>query len=277
VNGAVFQTRATNGASTATIASATTGVWPPYWVRLRRAGNQFTAFVSPDGSNWTQIGSQTITLGATVFIGLASSAGNINQLNISHFRNVVITTPPTVTAAQYRYKTSLNELSFAFDKDVSASLLPENLTLSPGAIHAISVVWDAESKTATFTLPLPLDNGNYTAALNGSATKNLAGDSMPADYPLPFFVLAADANRDRTVNALDFNILAAHFGAIGSTTLDDGDFNFDGNVNSLDFSALASAFGNSVPMPAQSLLQAGPTPRDLFASSPLNLAAELLE
>jgi hypothetical protein len=54
INGAIFQTRATTGATTNNNGSATTGVYPPYWVRLRRAGNQFTAFVSPDGVTWTQ-------------------------------------------------------------------------------------------------------------------------------------------------------------------------------------------------------------------------------
>src|SRR5205823_7560964 len=39
VNGAIFQTRSSTGASASVIASATTGVWPPYWLRLRRAGN----------------------------------------------------------------------------------------------------------------------------------------------------------------------------------------------------------------------------------------------
>jgi hypothetical protein len=279
INGAIFQTRASSGASTNAIASATTGVRPPYWVRLRRAGSEFTAYISAEGVSWTQLGApQTIVMGATIFIGLASSASNNAQLNNSHFQNVSISTPPNVTDAQYLFNTSLNKLSFMFDKDVSTSLGPGSVTLSPGSIHASSVVWDGTTNTATFTLPVPLDNGNYAATLSGVATKSLAGDAMAGDYPLPFFILAADANRDRVVNALDFNILSSHFGASGSTTLADGDFNFDGFVNSLDFNALASGFGNSVPMPAQSLLQnATPTTRGLFASSPLHLAEELLE
>src|SRR5262249_27157520 len=153
----------------------------------------------------------------------------------SHFQNVSITTPPTVTAAQYLYNTSLNQLRFSFDKDVSASLLPGNLAIASGSIHATSVVWDSATNTATFSLPLPLANGNYAATLSGIATTNLAGDAMTSDYTLPFYILVGDANRDRAVNALDFNLLASHFGASGSTTLADGDFNFDGAVDSLDF------------------------------------------
>ncbi len=43
----------------------------PYWMQLVRAGTTFTAFTSPDGVNWTQLGaSATITMAQTVYIGL---------------------------------------------------------------------------------------------------------------------------------------------------------------------------------------------------------------
>src|SRR5205085_6313937 len=134
-------------------------------------------------------------------------------LNISHFQNVSISTPPIVVSAAYLANTSLNKLSFTFDQDVSASLLAGNLTVSPGGVVASNVDWNPGTKTATFTLPLPLANGDYIASLNGMATQNSSGDAMAANYPLAFFVLIGDANRDRAVNALDFNVLATHYGA----------------------------------------------------------------
>ena len=176
---------------------------------------------------------------------LAVSSSNNAQLNISHFQNVSIVTAPGVVNAAYLASTSLNKLSFTFDQDV-LSLHPENLKVSPGGIIASSVDWDAGTKTATFTLPLPLANGDYTATLNATATQNLAGDAMSADYTLPLFVLVGDADRDRAVNALDFNVLATHYGASGATMLNDGDFNFDGHVDSLDFNLLANGFGTQI-------------------------------
>ena len=45
--------------------------------------------------------------------------------------------------------------------------------------------------------------------------RNVAGNPVGSDYPLEFFYLLADANHDRYVNTLDFNVLATHFGMTG--------------------------------------------------------------
>jgi hypothetical protein len=71
----------------------------PYWVRLRRAGNVFTAYVSPDGKSWRQQGSNvTISMGATVYAGLAVTSHRDGALATAVFSNVNVsagsTTPP---------------------------------------------------------------------------------------------------------------------------------------------------------------------------------------
>lgn len=43
----------------------------PQWVRLVRTGNTFQAYRSSDGTNWTLVGSRSISMGATVYVGLA--------------------------------------------------------------------------------------------------------------------------------------------------------------------------------------------------------------
>ena len=65
---------------------------------------------------------------------------------------------------------------------------------------------------------------------------------LAADSVTDFFVLAADANHDRIVNTLDFNVLAANFGTSGKS-FSQGDFNYSHSVDSSDFSLLASQFG----------------------------------
>ena len=60
-----------------------------------------------------------------------------------------------------------------------------------------------------------------------------------------FFVLGGDANRDRTVDTVDFNSLAANFGGTGKI-FSQADFNYDGIVNTSDFSILASKFGKTL-------------------------------
>ncbi len=46
----------------------------PYWVRLDRRGDIFTGFVSPDGVEWTEIGSREVPMAAEVTIGLGVTA-----------------------------------------------------------------------------------------------------------------------------------------------------------------------------------------------------------
>jgi len=65
----------------------------PYWVKLVRSGNVFTGFASPDGTTWTQIGTQTITMNATLYVGLAVCSHNTSTLSTATFDNVTITTP----------------------------------------------------------------------------------------------------------------------------------------------------------------------------------------
>ena len=43
----------------------------PRWVKLQRNGNLFSAYESVDGVNWTLVGTDTIPMGTTVYVGLA--------------------------------------------------------------------------------------------------------------------------------------------------------------------------------------------------------------
>ncbi|MEO8433164.1 MAG: Ig-like domain-containing protein, partial [Acidobacteriota bacterium] len=73
----------------------------PYWVKLVRAGNTFTAYQSTTGASWTLVGSDTIPMAASVFAGLAVTAHNASLLNTTLFDNVSAggtgNTPPTVS------------------------------------------------------------------------------------------------------------------------------------------------------------------------------------
>lgn len=68
---AFFQTKTTTNGSVSN--SSSPGKSAPLWIRLIRSGHSFTAFTSPDASNWSQLGtSRTVTLaGTAVRAGLA--------------------------------------------------------------------------------------------------------------------------------------------------------------------------------------------------------------
>src|SRR5690606_36954178 len=57
----------TNGSATSTSASGTV----PVWLRLQRTGSSFTASRSTNGTSWTTIGTQSISMAATIYVGLA--------------------------------------------------------------------------------------------------------------------------------------------------------------------------------------------------------------
>jgi regulation of enolase protein 1 (concanavalin A-like superfamily) len=84
-NGVTFQRRTTTaGNSLNTISSGAA----PYWVKLARSGNTFTASKSTDGINWTVVGSTNITMSANVYIGLAVTSHNNGALCTVVFDNV---------------------------------------------------------------------------------------------------------------------------------------------------------------------------------------------
>ena len=66
---------------------------PNAWLRLQRSGNTFTAYTSPDGSTWTQVGSVTVTMTSSATIGLFVCSHNNSNLNTSTFANVSVTSP----------------------------------------------------------------------------------------------------------------------------------------------------------------------------------------
>ncbi len=108
-NGADFQYRQTSGSYAGPGGSSDRVTRAPSWVRVRRAGNVFTAYISPNGTTWTQRGSSvTIQMGASTFIGLAVTSHRDGALAAAAFSNVNIgatqppptgNSPPTITGS----------------------------------------------------------------------------------------------------------------------------------------------------------------------------------
>jgi hypothetical protein len=60
----------------------------PYWLRLTRSGDTFTASVSPDGRNWKQMGTATVSLKKNILVGLAACSRLTNVTTTVMFDNV---------------------------------------------------------------------------------------------------------------------------------------------------------------------------------------------
>src|SRR5262249_44110614 len=98
-SGAAFEYRNGTGQS-AQGAAYDSGIAPPQWLKLVRSGDTFSAFISSDGTTWTQVGSNiTVDLASTALVGLAVDSYTSDTLNTATFQNVVVTPgqAPTVS------------------------------------------------------------------------------------------------------------------------------------------------------------------------------------
>jgi hypothetical protein len=74
----------------------------PVWVRLVRVGSTFTGSISTNGTTWTTVASQTVTMPTNVFVGLAVTSHNTGATTTAIISDVTVgapsaTTPPPPT------------------------------------------------------------------------------------------------------------------------------------------------------------------------------------
>lgn len=99
-NGVAFQRRRTAGGSSTHLSGGRSV--GPVWVRLRRTGDVFEAARSADGSWWEVIGSDTIVMPETVFVGLALTSHDRARAATARFAHIGLTssTAPLVRWVQ---------------------------------------------------------------------------------------------------------------------------------------------------------------------------------
>ena len=187
--------------------------------------------------------------------------------------------PPFVTTAQYQFQTG-PAIKLTFSENVGSALSPadidlQNLTSPPTPVSVANIVtgFDVASDTATITFQnYPggiLPDGNYRLTIHGNSLTDPAGNPLDGDldgiaggdYVFDFFVLAADANRDRKVDIKDLRTLATHWQQSGET-FDQGDFNYDGVVDNADLALLSRNWQVQLDPPPPSvatILQAAST------------------
>lgn len=179
---------------------------------------------------------------------------------------VVDTKPPQILSSTFNYPLSAQSLVVHFNEDVGQGLAKSAITIedvgSDTALDGdkIGFEYDVASATATFTFPGlaegRLPDGNYRATLDASMVKDLAGNSLDGDgdgaggddSATDFFVLAGDANHDRSINFADLVVVAQNYGGTGKTYAQ-GDFDFDGAVGFSDLVLVAQKYGTTLSSP----------------------------
>ncbi|HEY8902858.1 MAG TPA: family 43 glycosylhydrolase, partial [Chthoniobacterales bacterium] len=136
------------------------------WLRITRSGNVFTAYTSPDGSTWTQVGSPvTLALPLAIQVGMAISSGSSTALEAAQFTSASITTSPPPSAPS----------------GLSAVASGSNIQLS----------WTGVPGATSYTVKRSTSfGGTYAAIASGIATTSYV-DSPTADGTTYYYVITA--------------------------------------------------------------------------------------
>jgi regulation of enolase protein 1 (concanavalin A-like superfamily) len=246
-SGALFVRRTTTGGSSSTTTTASLAA--PYWVRLARVGGTVTGYVSPDGVTWTQAGTATVGMTATVYVGLAVSSADNTELNRSTLDSVTVTrtAPPTQVQSVAvndgaDQRSQVTSLTVTFGSTVT---LPANAAdafrLSRVGGGDVPLMVDLSQSTATQTVARLTFSGSLTEGgslmdgryqltvrggvvyngfgfVDGDADGTAGGDYVsPADElggtGLRLYRLFGDATGDGVVDLADLGQMRGTFNA----------------------------------------------------------------
>jgi aryl-phospho-beta-D-glucosidase BglC (GH1 family) len=164
-NGTLFSYRpATAGSSSS---SGSSGV-APYWLKLVRSSNTFTGYRASATNSWSQIGSATIPMAASVFVGLAVTARNNLQTNTSTFDSL----------------------------SVSCQMPPAPTSISATTSNAqVRLQWAAVVGAGTYNLKRSsTNNGPYTVIAGGLADTNYLDAGLASGSTYYYVVSAVNVN-----------------------------------------------------------------------------------
>jgi regulation of enolase protein 1 (concanavalin A-like superfamily) len=133
-HGSLTEARTSTGGTAAGITGPT--VKAPYWVRMVRAGNLLTGYLSADGNTWTSAGSFTVSMSATVSVGLAVTSHLRGSLSTVVFDNVSLNAAQSVPPASVSVAPRIATLTLGSTQQFTA-------TVAGGA----SVTWTVDGET----------------------------------------------------------------------------------------------------------------------------------
>jgi hypothetical protein len=143
----------------------------PYFVKLVRTGSTFTAYASPEGHVWTNLGSTVIPMSTQIYVGLAVSSYDTTSLNKSVFDRVSVTSAtkngylaieagggPTGTYAADEFVSGGNTAQFSAQMNLSNVTNP-----APQGVYLTE-----RYGTFTYTIPNLKPGALYTVRLHFS-------------------------------------------------------------------------------------------------------------
>jgi hypothetical protein len=195
-NGVSCQSRvATGGVSTS---ETVAGIKAPGYLKLARNGNRFTAFRSPDGNVWTQVGTtRVIDMEAVVYLGLAVTSHNNPALCAASFTNLQLKAPPVLfvtasaqlNAGDAAVKKRLEALGYAVTVKAAAASTTADAN-GKDLVLVSSTITSAEVNTKYRTVAVPvitwenaiLDDLGMTGAVGGTDYGTTAAQTQAVVY-----------------------------------------------------------------------------------------------
>ena len=228
--GWAFQRRLVSGGSSLETPGSFSN--PPGWVRLVRSGDTFSAYESIDGVNWALVGTETIQMPSTVYVGLAVTSHNARRAASATFTNVTVASvqpenqPPAVTLiapapnTTYTAPAAITFQATASDGDgtvsrvdfyagsqliLSDATAPHSATwnnVPAGSYDLTAVATDDAGATTTSSPARVTVNAPANQAPTVSITSPAAGASYAAPATITISANASDS--DGTVARVEF-------------------------------------------------------------------------
>jgi hypothetical protein len=161
-NGFSFQRRTTTGGSSASTSGG--AATSPAWVKVVRSGNIFTGHRSTNGIHWTQVGSVTITMGASVFAGVAVTShnsgvlatANIDRINVGPTPvALLVTNSLTLGAGDTAVRSRLQSLGYSVIVKTAPSTVTGDATGKALVVVSSTVTsGDVNTKFRAVTVPV---------------------------------------------------------------------------------------------------------------------------
>ncbi len=176
----------------------------PYWVKLERSGNSFSAFQSPDGFDWTPIGgTYEVSMAQNVYIGVAVGGGSASNPYTAYFDNVSVSSttlaPPVITALSATTgpvgtQVVISGSGFGASQGSSVVLLND----APVTINS----WSATS--ISITIPTGATSGVMSVLLGPSMDSSNAVAFTVTSQPLPSGWLDTDIGTVGTTGSASY-------------------------------------------------------------------------
>jgi regulation of enolase protein 1 (concanavalin A-like superfamily) len=244
-NGWMSQRRFTSGGTSWSNSPKPPGA-APGWVRLVREGNLFTGYYSTDGSNWTLLGSDTIAMGSTVYVGLALTSHNVSTLATGSFSSISVRKPssdnqaPTVSitspasGASYASAANIAIAAAAADTDgtvVRVDFYRGSTLIGSDTSSPFSATWSSAS------------SGTYS--LTAVATDNAGEKTTSAPVSIS---VGSTSNQPPTVS-ITSPASGATFSTGANVTISASATDADGSVARVDFYRGSTMIGSDTSAP----------------------------